>query len=325
MNCSGKSMMNEIASLISRKTNILILSHKRPDGDSICSQAALYLALKKAGMSPYILNQDNVPEMFQFLQADAYFMTEIASFIPELIIYLDSANRSRIGEKAASCLEQLPSGIECINIDHHASNDYFCTYNYVHENASSTCEIIFNLLKAMHIEIDQQMATLLLTGIITDTGFFKFGNVGPETLVLASQLLERGADMKLIAREVYMNRPIEKMHLISAVIERMTVIGDTAFSYINANDFKKTGSKNEYTDGIVNQMLYIRGIEAAVLVIEDNGSVRISFRSKGSKYDMNSIASRFGGGGHINAAGAYMRNISIEDAVKRIKQALESL
>lgn len=318
-------MMNDIASLISRKNSILIVSHKRPDGDSICSQAALYLALKKSGISTYILNQDKVPEIFQFLQTESYFMTELASFNPELIIYLDSANSNRIGEKAAGCLERLPQGIECINIDHHASNEYFCSFNYVDKNASSTCQIIYMLIKAMDVEIDEHMATLLLTGIITDTGFFKFGNVGPETLNLASELLEKGADMKLIAREVYMNRPSEKMHLISAVIERMTVIEDIAFSYITENDFEQTGAKSEYTDGIVNQILYIRGIEAAVLIIEDNGNVRISFRSKGSKYDMNSIASRFGGGGHINAAGAYINNISIEDAVKSIKRVLASL
>lgn len=317
--------MNEIATIINDNRNILILSHKRPDGDSICSQAALFMVLNQNGFNPYIINQDAVPEMFHFIGIDRYINSHMNGFKADLAIFLDSANRERVGDDVISQLDNLSQTVQCINIDHHTSNDHFCNCNLVRENASSTCEIIYSLIKQMGFNIDKEIATALLTGMITDTGFFKFGNVGPPTLMLAAELLDKGADMKRIAREIYMNRPIEKMHLISTVIERMEVVDDKAYSFITENDFSRTGARSEYTDGIVNQILYIKGIEASVLIIEDDGNVRVSFRSKGSKYDMNKIASKFGGGGHVNAAGAYIKNISIKDAVKKIKSTLVDL
>ena len=210
-----------------------------------------------------------------------------------------------------------------MNIDHHVSNKRFADYNYVDVNASSTSELIVKLLEAMNCRITSESATALLCGVITDTGYFKFSNVNAGTLALASALMDTGADLYSISRNVYMERPIEKMHLLSRVLARADITENIAISYIREDDFKELKAKSEYTDGLVNELLYIKNVAGSVLCIEDSGGVRISFRSKDS-IDMNQFAHNFGGGGHVNAAGAFVSE-SVEDVIIRIKELIKEL
>ncbi len=316
--------MKKIIQKIKNSKNILIVAHRRPDGDSIGSQLSLYLILKQLNKNVKILNTDPVPEMFRFLKSYINIKRTLnKSFEPDIIIFLDSASKTRVGEKILNKMKSFNNNT-IINIDHHISNKKYGHLNYVRSDASSTAEIIFKLAKQMKIKIDKSIAEALLTGIITDTGFFKFDTVNYKTLNIASELVKYGADIHFIAMEVYMNRPIPKVRLISFVFSRMKIINDKVYSYITNNDFKKTGALSEYTDGIVNELLYLKGINAAVLIIEDGKNVRISFRSKG-KYNMNELASHFGGGGHINASGAYVDNISLKGVIRRIEKELVSL
>ncbi len=318
-------MMKKIIDIIDNANSVLIVSHKRPDGDSIASQIALYHALKSVGKSVYILNEHDMPEKFAFLQSDGIINHILNGNEYDTIVFLDCANMNRIGNNSLELIKPILKHCNCINIDHHTSNDHFCRYNMVNTETSSTCEMIYSLFEGLNININTAIATSLLTGIITDTGFFKFSNTSAETFEIVTKLIKKGANINSIAYEIYMNRPIEEIRLIRTVFERIEIIDDKIVSYIDNNDFLKTGAKSEYTDGIVNQILYIKGIKAAVLIIQDGNNVRISFRSKDEVYDMNKLASVFDGGGHKNAAGAYISNITIKEAVSKIKELLNKL
>lgn len=314
--------MKRIAQLIDRSENILIVSHKRPDGDSIGSQIGLASALTEAGKHLSVFNEDEVPEMFDFLEGSEVVCTDFPEKQFELIIFLDCADISRPG-RVTNELETLLQEADTVNIDHHVSNTQYAKHNFVDINASSTSELVVRLLRTMNYNLSSAGATALLCGIITDTGYFKFSNVNAVTLSLASELMNQGADLYSISRNVYMERPIEKMHLLSCVLSRAQITDKIVISYITQDDFAEFNAKSEYTDGLVNELLYIKNVIGSILCIEDSGGVRISFRSKDG-IDMNKFASNFGGGGHVNAAGAFVKE-SVEDIIIRIKELIKQL
>ncbi len=316
--------MKKTIKTINDSNNVLVIGHKRPDGDSIGSCIAMYYTLKEKGKNVSILNDDPVPESFEFINTGNIVKNDCNGFIPDLIIYLDSATEERVGDNVSKIVDGF-GNVYCINIDHHPNNPKYCDLNYIDSKASSTCEMLYGIFNAMNVKIDSDIAEALLTGIVTDTGFFKFDNVSPETMKIASILMEKGADLNKIAHEIAMNRPVEEIHLTTRVYERMTFIENKVYSYIKNSDFIDIGAKSEYTDGIVNQLLYQRKIDVAVLIIEDGDNVRMSFRGKGSKYDLNALAGTFGGGGHINASGAFIKNGILIDTIEIIEKLLVDL
>ncbi len=316
--------MKKIIKTINDSNNILIIGHKRPDGDSIGSCIAMYYTLKERGKNASILNGDAVPESFEFINKGNIIKNDCNEFIPDLIIYLDSATEERVGDNVSRIIDNFGNTI-CINIDHHPNNPKYCELNYIDSKASSTCEMLYGIFNTMNVKINSDIAEALLMGMVTDTGFFKFDNVSSETMKIASILMEKGADLNKIAHEIEMNRPVEEIHLTTRVYERMTFIGNKVYSYIKNSDFVDIGAKSEYTDGIVNQLLYQRNIDVAVLIIEDGDNIRMSFRGKGGKYDLNALAGTFGGGGHINASGAFIKKGVLIDTIEIIEKLLDDL
>lgn len=314
--------MKKINELINNADRILIISHKRPDGDSIGSQAGLAAALHDAGKQVSVYNADPVPEMFRFLKASSYIENEFKEAEYDLVIFLDCADIDRPG-KIMKEIGSLIDDTVTVNIDHHVSNTGFAAYNHVETEASSTSEIVYRLLKMLGYSISEDSATALLCGLITDTGFFKFNNVNHNTLSMASDIMSMGGDLFSISMHAYMERPIEKMHLLSRVFDRIKINNNIALSYIKETDFTELDAKSEYTDGLVNEILYIRNITGSILCIEDGPGVRISFRSKDG-IDMNELASHYGGGGHINAAGAYVKD-GLMHVLERLSEDIKEL
>ena len=316
--------MKKAVRKILESEKILILSHRRPDGDSIGSQLGLAAALKMLKKSVSCINQDEVPEVFGFLKNKNIIKTKIK--MPsdiDLIICLDISGFDRLGDRLSKIVST--NSIYKINIDHHISNERFCDLNIVEEDASSTSEMIYNLIKLLKIKPDKTIAEALLTGIITDTGGFRFSNTASETLRVSADLTECGADLSKLSVEIYMSRPFAKVRLSSRMIERMKVIGDKAFSYLKLIDFIELEAKMEYTDGLVNEMLNIKGINFSVLLTEEREDfARISFRSKTAEYNADEFAEKFGGGGHKYAAGGRY-NGSIKDALKILEKEIRKL
>ncbi|MGE3063566.1 MAG: bifunctional oligoribonuclease/PAP phosphatase NrnA [bacterium] len=316
--------MKRAAKKILDSHSILVVSHKRPDGDSIGSQLGLISGLKKMEKKVLCLNEDPVPEMFSFLRNSRSIKnTSVIKFSPDLIICLDISNLERTGERIFSFLKDSHSFK--LNIDHHVSNEYFGDMNIVDTNASSTSELVYDLLVNLDVDISRDIAEPLLAGIVTDTGSFRFSNVTAKTLRCAAYLLEKKADISRISTEVYMSKPLSKVRLSSKVLERMEIIADKSFSYLLSDDFKSYNAKMEYTEGLVNEILNIQGINFAVLLTEESKNFcRLSFRSKDKKYDANKFAEKFDGGGHKFAAGGRLKE-KAEIALKKLKRELINL
>ncbi len=318
--------MKKIVEKIKRAKKILVVSHKRPDGDSIGSQIGLLLALKKIKKDIYCLNEDEVPETFLFLKGCELIKNEIPlnkKF--DLIVTLDMSDLSRSGERIEKFLKELlEKKIFLINIDHHDSNTNFGDENYIDIHSSSTSEIVFKMLKKLNTKFDKDIVNSLYTGMVSDTGNFLFENTKSETFKFASEMIKLGAERQKISNEVYMSRPFQKVKLISRVIDRAKFIDDKVYSFIKLSDFKELNAKKEYTDGIVNELLKIKGVGFAVLLTEEDDQIRISFRSKTERYNADLFARKFNGGGHYYAAGGRSED-TLENTIKNLEKELNSL
>ena len=228
-----------------------------------------------------------------------------------------------------STLDRAVGGLhgmwKIINIDHHADNMKYGTYYHIEPESSSTCEVIWNFMKAQNWDISKEVATGLYTGIMTDTGNFSFNNTKKITHYAAADLLEKGIDPNFINLSVLGNRTIEGMHLWGTAMSRMRLIGERkqiGFSYLTLDDFRSTGSNQGETEFLVNQILLIHGVEVASLIIEDVMQVRVSVRSIKGSVSAGKISRKLGGGGHELAAGAVCDK-SINEVIPMVLSLIE--
>jgi phosphoesterase RecJ-like protein len=169
-----------------------------------------------------------------------------------------------------------------VNIDHHITNKHFARINHVDSNSSATGEIVFQLLKLMNLRLDAEVSTCLYTAITTDTGSFRYSNTTSETHRIAGELIDNGADVANISKEVFDTNSLEKIRLMGAAINALEFYGDGRIAFISINDavFQKTGAKEEDFDGIVNIARNVSGVEAAAVFREKSpNEVKVSLRS----------------------------------------------
>jgi len=214
-------------------------------------------------------------------------------------------------------------------IDHHIPHDAPGDLRIVDTEAPATAVILTKLLMEIGAKITGPMATCLLTGIVTDTGSFRFRNTTPDALSVSAYLLEQGGDLNQISEEVFQSKPLSSAKLLGHALETMKLACDNrlAWSSISNEDFQRTGALDEDTEGFVNEILFITSVQIAVLLREPKpGKVRVSIRSRGD-IDIAEVARDFGGGGHKNAAGCVfelpLQEVE-ERLVRRLKVCLES-
>ncbi|MFK4786168.1 bifunctional oligoribonuclease/PAP phosphatase NrnA [Fusobacterium sp. MFO224] len=285
--------------------NILISSHVNPDGDSIGSGLAIYNAIVKNFPEKKVrfIIEDDVPYDLEFLansdKVEKYIEVENAPEV-DLMITCDSATFKRIGR-----VINFRKGAFLINIDHHISNELYGDLNIV-EDKSSSCEIIYNIIKnELKLEIDKEIGEALYTGIVTDTGSFKYDNTTRSTFEVAGELLDIGIDRNEIVNSVYKSKSLGRMKVLGIAISKMNIIKDRRFVYFTLSDYfvQTEGIKKDDTEGIVEQLLEYEGCEVALFLKEEpNGKMKGSLRSK-KEVDVNEVASLFDGGGHKRAAG----------------------
>lgn len=327
------SNYREIIDKIKNSERILLTSHVNPDGDSLGSGLALFLALNKYNRIQSGLNEeyidkvvrfvieDNVPGNLKFLKG-----TEMIENIKnvdskykfDLVICLDSATKERIGS-----VEKLIGNDSCvINIDHHTSNSEYGDINCI-ENISSTSEIIYNFIKEMGIEIETVVGEAIYTGVVNDTGNFAHSNVTKDTFLLAADLLEKGVDNSKIVREFYNSKNMSTLRLMGKALEDMVYDSEKKLVhlFISLNTLKELGAKREESEGLVELINSYEGSEVSLFLREeDNGKIKGSLRSKHDK-DVNAIAKVFGGGGHIKAAG-FTSDLSEKEIIKKVTSML---
>lgn len=297
-----KSSFNQVIDRINSSKNICIISHVNPDGDSIGSLLGLGLALKKYKDKRIKLAiNDEIPKNYKFLPGIEYLEKTQKDEAFDLLITLDCSDLKRLG--LGKYVTDNADFI--INIDHHKSNDFFGDENIVFPGYSSTGEILFNLLKAMNIEIDTEIATCLYVSISTDTGSFKYDSTSPDTLEVAANLMRKNIDLNKITTNVYQSRSLEKTCLLIKSLNSMELYMDNRIGIISVTEemIEDCNAAIQDIDGIIEFVRDIDTVEVACMLKElDQEVIKVGFRSK-KDIDVAEIAMSFEGGGHSRASG----------------------
>jgi phosphoesterase RecJ-like protein len=284
--------------IIKKYNKFLIVSHKYPDGDSIGSQIALALGLLKIGKKAYIYNDDPPTDRYSRFKRINLIHTDKKDFDEEVIFALDSAELNRIG----FIKDEIDFTKPIINIDHHISNKNFGDINIVKPYYSSTAEIIYELLNRL-TELDEEIATYLYIGILTDTGSFRYPNTTSHSLRVASKLVNYGVVASQISEFIWFTDPPARIKLLGDVLQNITLHDKFSIMYVTKNMLKNHGAKEEDTNEFVDYGLTIKNVKATAMIKEREGGIlKVSLRSR-NDVSVQELASEYGGGGHKTAAG----------------------
>ncbi len=314
--------LNEIWKRISNidVKNILITAHAYPDGDSISSQLGLYYLLKSIGKNVYIYNNDPVPIKYRFLPSADEIKTEYNyNLNPHLIIILDVIPWERLGKVRELSKQNIP----LIIMDHHIYDKPVYFDHFIDHQKAATSQIIFDLYKTANIEIEKDAAIALYTGLMTDTGRFRFSNTNSDVFRTAAQLVDAGADPELIARNVYFNKSISYLKNLSKVLNTIELYKDNAilFCYFTMEMNNGKAITMEETEDIIEQINSLKDVKLYIFIKEyRHNEFKISFRSR-DNFDARSIATQFNGGGHKHSAGAKIQG-PIENVKKKLFEVL---
>lgn len=317
--------IKDAAACVRKNNKFLITAHTSPEGDALGSQLAFFYLLRAQGKSAVIINDDRVPEEYSFLpgvEKIRKFDKHAAEVKFDCFVTLDCSDLKRTGE-----VSQLNiGGCTVLNIDHHISNAYFGDVNWVNPHASSCSEMIYQLYKEMKIDFNRKSALSLYTGIVTDTGSFRYSNTGAFTHKAAAELLGYGIDPRQVYKSLYESVPFEDMKLLSRILPGVnrTKGGKVIWFQVKKEMLENKKLSFDLAEHILSFGRQIRGVEAVVLFKEnlrEENEVRVNFRSQGA-LDVNKIAQAFGGGGHKAAAGATVKG-RIEDVRRRVLRKIK--
>ncbi|MCD6505435.1 bifunctional oligoribonuclease/PAP phosphatase NrnA [Candidatus Poribacteria bacterium] len=325
MNCTRtpRTNLNEIADLLRRGDRFLISTHVNPDGDALGSQLALYSLLRDMGKSVDAVNTDPVPRIYRFLPFSGIIQRHEKgrSYRPEYLIVLDAGGFERIGRDLAGSIKP-ERGI--LNIDHHSECLPFGDLNFIDPDACATSEIILRLIRLMRIPLGRERAVCLYTGILTDTGGFRFSNVTPDCLRAAADLVQEGVDVQRIYETVYETNTFGRVKLLGEALNtlRLDESGRIAWIYVTGEMFRRTGTGLEDLEGFINHVRSVDGVEVAMMFVELNPSrTKVSLRSR-NEINVARIASLFDGGGHERAAGCTI-DLPIHRAIKAVMDVVK--
>ncbi len=301
---------------------IAIVGHARPDGDCIGSQVAMARTLRARGVDVICVNLDAVPRRLQFLVDDVRFVKPDELPAGEwAAIYVDCADHARAGEKARARFPQ-----PLANVDHHISNAGYAQHNFVDVAASATCEILAGIFFDARLPIDRVTAQALFSGIMTDTGQFRFNSTTRRTFLMAAELVSLGATPADIGGEIYERESAGKLQLLQRFLASLKLEcgGRVCVGMLPLGVFEETGSGVEDTEGLVDYARAIDGVDIGVLIEARPGAVKASLRAKDPRFRVDQIAAVFGGGGHACAAGMNLKNVDAEQFRQRLLEAIDA-
>ena len=329
----NETVLKELAHLLSSPKNIVVVPHQNPDGDAIGSTLALNRFLNKTGHKATVVAPNDYPSFLKWLpQSDDVLLfdskTEIASDLiakADIIFILDFNALHRTGDAMAAVLEK--SEATFVMIDHHQQPEQISKFIYSDVSMSSTCQMVYHFIAKLNglDLLDAEMATCLYTGIMTDTGSFKYNSTTSTTHRVVADLIDKGANNNAIHTEVYDNNSYHRVQLLGHILETMQVLKpyNTAYMVLTEAIKEKYHFKKGDSEAFVNYGLSIKDIKLAAIFIEDKvqGIVKMSFRSQGT-FSVNEFArAHFNGGGHINAAGGRSEE-TIEGTIDKFLEVL---
>ena len=322
----------ELKSFLETPRNVVIIGHRNPDGDAMGASLGLYHYLKKKGHTPTVVVPNEYPNFLHWLPgSDTTYrfdwqnsQSQRAINASEIIFLLDFNALHRVGHDMQNTLESYQN--DFILIDHHQQPDEF-TYMYSDVEMSSTCQMVYHFIEKMQDLdlIDSNISTCLYTGIMTDTGSFRFRSTTSLTHRVIADLIEKGAENDRIHSNVYDSSSYGRLQLLGQALSNLKVLPAYKTAYITLTQEEKlvNNFKKGDTEGIVNYALSIQGVVMAAIFIEDKeqGIIKISFRSKGT-FSVNQFARQhFNGGGHDNAAGG-KSDLSMEETIDKFNKLL---
>lgn len=309
--------LDEILEEIKSADKIVILTHETPDGDAIGSCLGLKLALEKIGKHSDII-MSNYARTFEFLPRVSEIETESDIKDYDLAISLDCANFKRLDNR-----EYFENAKKTIVIDHHGSNNMYGDINYVNPVAPACSEILLAILSYYEIEVDVEIGTCLMTGIITDTGGLQYPATTADTFEYAAELLRKGVDIADICKRTLQTKTKANFELQKRVMDRMEILenGKVAFSYIDQKDMDEVNAEEGDHEGLVNIGRNIEGIEVSIFIRQKDNekAYKVSLRS-GSYVNVSDVCLMFGGGGHPRAAGALIQGTKEQVKEKLLKE-----
>ncbi len=311
--------LDNILEEIKNANTIAILVHENPDGDAIGSATAMHLALKQLGKDSDVIIPE-YPKEFEFLPGAEDIIKESSVESYDLVLTLDCATVKLLN----GCTKYFENAKTKIAIDHHSSNTMFADYNYVDQEAPACAQLLLVVFSYFKIEVNKEIGTCILTGIITDTGGFKYEGVTAETFRFVAGLCEKGVKVSKVYQKVFASKTRAKFDLHRIALNRVEFLenGKIAFTYITKKDEEQVGAKNGDYDGIVENGREVEGVEVSVFLRETDKGIKVSLRSK-EYVDVSKIAMIFGGGGHVRAAACKMQNGTIEQIKNQLVNSIK--
>ena len=327
----NSDLVGPLKALLKTGKRIVLVPHKNPDGDAIGSCLGLQRFLEAHNHTTHLISPNDFPEFLKWMPgAESVINFEknrgkaekiLAS--ADLVFTLDFNALNRTG-----AMEEVLEKTTCpfIMVDHHQSPHDYAEVTYSDAQMSSTCEMVYHLIDGLGAagDIDAEIATCLYTGILTDTGSFKYPGTTPTTMRVAAELMEQGAPHTQIHRYIYDTNRVERLQLLGCALQNLVILKPyrTAYITLTQEDLNRHNFQKGDTEGFVNYALSLKDVVLAAIFIEnkEEGIIKISFRSQGD-FSVNDLArSHFSGGGHINAAGGRS-----EESLKATTSRFESL
>jgi phosphoesterase RecJ-like protein len=315
--------LHAVADALRANERFLLVTHENPDGDALGSILATKLALDELGKDSvmYLGGAGALPLEYGFMNL-ADLRRELPADAEErVLVALDCANAARMGLDAG-VLERVPLSLD---IDHHHDNTRFARINLVVPAASSTSEIVRDVLRELDVELTPEIAEALYIALVTDTGRFQYTNTTPKALRLAAELVEAGVDIQRVFQGIYESVDFAKLKLLARALERARVFegGRLVISYLVRADFNELGVGEEYAEGIIDYLRAVDGSDMAAMIREPPeppaADRRISLRASRDELDVSAIARKGGGGGHRQAAG-FSSSSSIDEIIAFIRR-----
>jgi len=315
--------VHAVGEMIRSNDRFVVTTHENPDGDALGSMLALTLGMRTLGKDVvmYLTGNAPTPAEYRFLNLDGLVRELPPDTEERVLLAVDSANERRIGPETAPV--DRPKVV--VNIDHHHDNNCFGTVNLIVADASSTAEIVRDVLGELGVALTPTIAAALYVGLVTDTGRFQYTNTTPKSLRLAAELVEAGADVHGIFQHVYESVQFSKLKLLARALERAQLFagGRLIVSYLLKDDFGDVGAEEPYSEGIIDYLRAVEGSEMVALIREpprnEGPARRISLRSSHDEVDVSAIARQAGGGGHRQAAG-FSSELSIREIIEFIQR-----